>query len=87
VASTEQMEIAKHDVFAQQTIGGKTLLEMTIHNEQAVANRMSPSGRQDKFFMSHAWLTCQQVSQVIMPHNPMVTVMMIAFIITLIEIM
>jgi len=68
------MEVAKHDVFAQQTIGGKTLLERTLHNEQAFANRMSPSGRQDKVFMKYAWLTCQQVSQVIMPHNLMVTV-------------
>jgi len=68
------MEEAKHDVFAQQTIGGKTLQEMTLHNEQAFANRMLPSGRQDKVFMIYAWMTCQQVSQVIMPHNPMVTV-------------
>jgi len=56
------MEVSKHDVFAQQTIGGKTLLAMTLHNEQAFANRMSPSGRLDKVFMQYAWLTCQQVS-------------------------
>jgi len=56
------MEASKHDVFAQQTIGGKTLLAMTLHNEQAFANRMSPSGRLDKVFMQYAWLTCQQVS-------------------------
>jgi len=31
------MEAAKHNVFAQQTIGGKTLLEMTRHDEQAVS--------------------------------------------------
>ena len=67
------MEAAKHDVFAHQTIGGKTLLEMTRHNEQAFANRLSPSGCLDKFFMPYAWLTCQQVSPVIVSHNPMVT--------------
>jgi len=50
------------------------LTNLTLHNEQAFANRMSPSGCQDKVFMKYAWLTCQQVSQVIMPHNPMVTV-------------
>jgi len=68
------MEVAKHDIFSQQTIGGKTLLEMTLHNEQAFANRMSPSGRQDKVFVKYAWMTCHQVSPVIMSHNPMVTV-------------
>jgi len=51
VVSTEQMEEATPAVFAQQTIGGKTLQEMTLHNEQAFANRMYR--RQDKIFMKY----------------------------------
>ena len=74
VESTAQMEEAKHDVFAQQKIGGLTLLEMTRHNQEALTNRLSPSGRLDFFYMIYAWITCQRVSAVIMPHNPMVTV-------------
>ena len=72
--STAQMEEAKHDVFAQQKIGGLTLLEMTRHNQEALTNRLSPSGRLDFFYMIYAWITCQRVSAVIMPHKPMVTV-------------
>jgi len=74
VESTVQMEAAKHDVFAQQKIGGLTLLEMTRHNDESLANRQSPSGPMDFFYMIYAWITCQRVSAVIMPHNPMVTV-------------
>jgi len=47
---------------------------MTRHNQEALANRLSPSGRLDFFYMIYAWITCQRVSAVIMPHNPMVTV-------------
>jgi len=43
---------------------------MTLHNEPAFANRMSPSVRQEKVFMQYIWMTCQKVSQVILPHNP-----------------
>jgi len=74
VESTEQMEAAKHDVFAQQKIGGLTLLEMTRHNQEAFENRLSPSGHLAFFYMIYAWITCQRVSAVIMPHNPIVTV-------------
>ena len=63
-----------HDVFAQQKIAGQTLLEMTRHNEQEFANRLSPSGCLDHFIMLYAWLTCQQVSPVIVLHYPLVTV-------------
>jgi len=68
------MEAEKHHVFAIQTIRGKTLLEMTQHNEKVFANRMSPSGRQDHVFMPYAFMTCQYVSPVILPHIPEVTV-------------
>ena len=68
------MEIAKHNVFAQQTVGGKTLEQMTMHNERASDNRMSQSARKDTIFMSYVWMTCQQVSQVILSHNPLVQV-------------
>ena len=74
VESTEQMEASKHDVFAQQTIGGLTLLEMTRHNKEAFANRLSPPEHLAFFYMIYAWITCQRVSAVIMPHNPIVTV-------------
>jgi len=68
------MEAAKHHVFAVQTIGGKTLLEMTQHNEKVFANRKLPSGRLDHVFMPYAFMTCQRVSPVIMPRIPEVTV-------------
>ena len=60
--------------FAQQKIGGLTLMEMTLHNEEALANRMSPLGHLACFYMIYAWITCQRVSAVIKPHNPFVTV-------------
>jgi len=53
VESTGDMEVAKHNVFAQRTVGYKTLLEMSLHNERAFANRMSPSGRQEKVFIQY----------------------------------
>jgi len=68
------MEAAKHHVFAVLTIGGKTLLEMTQHSEKVFANRESPSGRLDSVIMPYAFMTCQRVSPVIMPHIPEVTV-------------
>ena len=37
--STGDMEIAKHNVFAQQTVWGKTLEQMTRHNERVLDNR------------------------------------------------
>jgi len=39
------MEIANHNVFAQQTVRGKTLEQMTMHNERAFDNRMSQSAQ------------------------------------------
>jgi len=68
------MAIAKHNVFAQQTVGGKTLEQMTRHNERAFANRMSPSAPTDLIYMPYVWITCQEVSQVILSHNPLVQV-------------
>jgi len=73
VDSTEEMEAAKHYVFAIQTIGGKTLLEMTQHNEKVFANRESPSGRLDFVYMPYAFMTCQHISAVIMSRIPEVT--------------
>jgi len=64
--STRDMEIAKHTVFAQQTVGSKTLEQMTMHNERAFDNRLSQSAPTDTIFMSYVWMTCQQVSQVIL---------------------
>ena len=50
------------------------LEQMTLHNQRAFANRMSPSRRKDEFFMQYIWMTCQKVTQVILPHNPWVQV-------------
>ena len=47
---------------------------MTLHNERAFTNRMSPSGRKDDIFMQYVWMTCQKVTQVILPHNQLVQV-------------
>jgi len=66
------MEAAKHNVFSQQTIGGKTLWQMTLHNERAFANCMSPSGREDEIFRQYIWMRCQKVAQAILPQNPLV---------------
>jgi len=49
------------------------LLEMTRHNERALANRLSPSACLDTVFMPYGRMTCQQVSPVMVLHNPMVT--------------
>ena len=68
------MEAAKYHVFAIQTIGGKTLLEMTQHNAKVFANRESPSGSLDQVYMPYAWMTCPKVSPVMLPHMPEVTV-------------
>ena len=72
--ATEQMEAAKLDVFEQQTIGGLTLLEMTRHNKKAFDNRLSPLGHLAFYYMIYAWITCQRVSAVLLPHNLIVTV-------------
>jgi len=71
--STEEMEAAKHHVFAIQTIGGKTLLEMTRHNQSVFDNRESPGGHMRCVYMTYVWITCQHVSPVIMPHIPEMT--------------
>ena len=68
------MEAAKHHVWAIQTIGGKTLLGMTQHNERVFADRASPGGHMRCVYMPYVWITCQHVSPVIMPHIPEVTV-------------
>jgi len=74
VDSTEEMEAAKHHVFAIHTIGGKTLLEMTQHNQKVFANRELPSGSLDIIYMAYAFMTCQHISPVMLPHIPEVTV-------------
>ena len=72
--STEEMEAAKHYVFSILTIGGKTLLEMTQHNEKVFANRELPSGCLDTVYMPYAFMTCQTVSPVMLSHIAEVTV-------------
>jgi len=74
VESTGIMAIAKHKVFAQPTVGGKTLEQMTRHNERAFDHRTSPSAPTDKIYMPYVWITCQEVSQVILSHNLLVQV-------------
>ena len=49
-------------MFAQQSVGGKTLEQMTMHNERAFDNRMSQLASTDTIFMPYVWMTCQQVS-------------------------
>jgi hypothetical protein len=56
------MAIAKHTVFAEQTVGGKTLDKMTMHNERLFDNHTSPSAPTDVIYMPYAWITCQTVS-------------------------
>ena len=72
--STEEMEAAKHHVFAIHTIGGKTLLAMTQHNQKVFANRELPSAGLDIIYMAYAFMTCQTVSPVMLPHIPELTV-------------
>jgi len=62
VESTDEMAIAKHTVFAEQTVGGKTLDKMTMHNERLFDNHTSPSAPTDVIYMPYAWITCQTVS-------------------------
>jgi len=50
------------------------LEQMTLHNQRAFANRMSPSRRKDEFFMQYIWMTCQKVTLVTLTHNPLVQV-------------
>jgi len=49
---------------------------MTRHNERAFDrdNRTSPSAPTDKIYMQYVWISCQEVSQVILSHNPSVLV-------------
>jgi len=42
---------------------------MTRHNERAFDNRTSPLAPTDKIYMPYAWITCQEVNQVILSHN------------------